>query len=178
MSYSYNISYTTSAIRHQLSMASVTLLLVTRTSRRCSLRSLSLASDRSCDIPVTPTDLNNIHFNRFRNEFHYFSRFHGNLCPAGKYISLAHPSLLDKSSFLFPTPSNANTFRICQSAGILLHCSPFLLCSVTHTFSLSFSLSLSFSTSFRRYFSLALVPRYMRHKRLLSFCAVYVYTLE
>lgn len=99
-----------------------------------------LTGNRSRDIPLTPTDLNNIHFNRFQNEFHYFSRFHGNSCPAGKYISLAHPPPLDKSSFLFLTPSNANTSRTCQVAGTLLCCSSFLLFSVTHASSLSFSL--------------------------------------
>jgi len=50
--------------------------------------------NRSRDITsrVTAADLNNIRSNRFRSEFHYFSRFHGNSCPVGKYISPSPPS--------------------------------------------------------------------------------------
>lgn len=135
-------------------------------------RTFSSRCNRSRDIPVTLAHLNNIHFNRFQNEFHYFSRFHGNSCPAGKYISLANPprllsfsyqlSLLLTWALLFP--------HTCQAADTLLCRSPFPPCSVTHSFSL-----LSFS---RPRFSLMLMVLRTRHKRLLLFCAVYVYTPE
>lgn len=72
-------------------------------------RTLSSRCNRSRDIPVTLAHLNNIHFNRFQNEFHYFSRFHGNSCPAGKYISLANPPRRISFLLLALAPSNAGT---------------------------------------------------------------------
>lgn len=139
-----------------------------------------LTGNRSCDIPVTPTDLNNIHFNRFQNEFHYFSRFHGNSCPAGKYISLARTHLLStnppSSFWLLLT----RTLLAPARSLVFFYAVPLFYSVQSLTLPVSFSPFLSlFSDLLSTVRStLTLVPRCMRHKRLLSFCAVYVYTLE